>query len=67
MVSNSETKGSFVQNWLASRIEAGELDVEILNLIRNNLQGINGEDLDESKLMKDLKNMVDNNKEENGA
>jgi hypothetical protein len=59
MGSNIEANGSFVRKWLTARLDEGELDKEILNLISENLQGSSQDDMDESGLLSDLKQMAD--------
>ena len=59
MGSNVEPNGNFIQKWLTARLDEGELDKEILNLISDNLQGLNKEDMNESGLLRDLKQMAD--------
>lgn len=45
---------NFIQNWLEDSKKTGELEIIILEIIEQNLTGLNNLELDEGNLLKQL-------------
>lgn len=62
-MSDAEIRNSFIWKWLEEESLKAQLSISVLDAIKNNLGGVNNEELDEGSLLQKLLEMAEN---ENG-